>query len=411
LVKTNGRQDKDNNGEGLARLPLVGYYLLVSVSLFLSACTPDTGSFSFGQATPTPNGTPTPLPTPIRVFQSTIAADGQVVLPMPPQTFAFQSSGLSSTIEEVYVIPGQTVKAGDLVARVDDTDLQNALKRAEANLASLQAQISSEEAPALAGDMAEAQANVEAAQAELDRLLSLPSEEAITQAAADLRLREIELRQAQEAYDQVAFAEGVGMSPQAAELERATLNYERAQATYDEATKPATASQIAQARLSVVQAQNRLDKLLAGLRPEAKAANEAKLREAQLQVDEARDNLLKAYLYAPWDGVVTAVNGAPGVSTSNASITVAQVEPLRFATDNFGERNLADIKVGDEATIFLKTYPGIPFPAVINRIELESTEKDGDTALFTVYLDFNSADFEVRPGMTGRVEISVEPDR
>jgi len=411
LVKTNGRQDKDNNGEGLARLPLVGYYLLVSVSLFLSACTPDTGSFSFGQATPTPNGTPTPLPTPIRVFQSTIAADGQVVLPMPPQTFAFQSSGLSSTIEEVYVIPGQTVKAGDLVARVDDTDLQNALKRAEANLASLQAQISSEEAPALAGDMAEAQANVEAVQAELDRLLSLPSEEAITQAAADLRLREIELRQAQEAYDQVAFAEGVGMSPQAAELERATLNYERAQATYDEATKPATASQIAQARLSVVQAQNRLDKLLAGLRPEAKAANEAKLREAQLQVDEARDNLLKAYLYAPWDGVVTAVNGAPGVSTSNASITVAQVEPLRFATDNFGERNLADIKVGDEATIFLKTYPGIPFPAVINRIELESTEKDGDTALFTVYLDFNSADFEVRPGMTGRVEISVEPDR
>jgi HlyD family secretion protein len=411
LVKTNGRQDKDNNREGLARLPLVGYYLLVSVSLFLSACTPDTGSFSFGQATPTPNGTSTPLPTPIRVFQSTIAADGQVVLPMPPQTFAFQSSGLSSTIEEVYVIPGQTVKAGDLVARVDDTDLQNALKRAEANLASLQAQISSEEAPALAGDMAEAQANVEAAQAELDRLLSLPSEEAITQAAADLRLREIELRQAQEAYDEVAFAEGVGMSPQAAELERATLNYERAQATYDEATKPATASQIAQARLSVVQAQNRLDKLLAGLRPEAKAANEAKLREAQLQVDEARDNLLKAYLYAPWDGVVTAVNGAPGVSTANASITVAQVEPLRFATDNFSERNLADIKKGDDATIFLKTYPGVPFPAVINRVELESTEKDGDTALFTVYLDFNSADFEVRPGMTGRVEITIEPDR
>ena len=410
-MKTNRRQDKDNNGEGLLRLPLAACYLLVSVSLFLSACAPDTGSFSFGQATPTPKGTPTPLPTPIRVFQSTIAADGQVVLPMPPQTFAFQSSGLSSTIEEVYVIPGQTVKAGDLVARVDDTDLQNALKRAEANLASLQAQIANEEAPALAGDMAEAQASVEAAQAELDRLLSLPSAEAITQAAADLRLREIELRQAQEAYDKVAFAEGVGMSPQAAELERATLNYERAQATYDEATKPATASQIAQARLSVVQAQNRLDKLLAGLRPEAKAVNEAKLREAQLQVDEARDNLLKAYLYAPWDGVVTDVNGSPGVSTSNASITVAQVEPLRFATDNFSERNLADIKVGDEATIFLKTYPGVPFPAVINRIELESTEKDGDTALFTVYLDFNSADFEVRPGMTGRVEISVEPDR
>ncbi len=402
---------KCNNPPGLLWPLRTTCTLLFATCLFLTACTSASTNFSFGQPTPIPKGTPTPLPTPIRVFQSTISADGQVVLPLPPQTFAFQSAGVSSTLEEIYVIPGQAVKAGDLIAKVDDTDLQNSLKRAEANLASIQAQIASEEAPALAGDIAEAQASLKAAQVELERLLSLPAEEAITQAAADLRLREIELQQAQEAYDEVAYAEGVGMSPQAAELQRATLNYERAQATYDEATKPATESQIAQARLSVVQAQNRLDKLLAGVRPEVEAVNEAKLREAQLQVDEARDNLLKAYLYAPWAGVVTEVNGSPGVSTANASITVVQVEPLRFATTNFSERNLADVEVGDKGTIYLKSYPGVPFPAVINRIGLESTEKDGDTALFTVYLDFNSAEFEVRPGMTGRVEMTIEPNR
>jgi HlyD family secretion protein len=384
--------------------------LLAISSLVLVACDDSgEGGFSFGGPTPTPVGTPTPLPTPVRVFQSTISADGEVVLPLPPQTFAF--AGVSGTIAEVYVVPGQAVKQGDLVASIDDTDLQNALKRAQASLNSLQAQIVSEEAPALAGDIAEAQANLESAQAELERLEGLPSEEAITEAAADLKLREVELRQAQEAYDQVAFAEGVGMSPQAAELQRATLNYERAQAVYDEATKPATASQLAAASFNVVQAQNRLDKLLDGVRPEVKAVNEAKLREAELQIQEAQQNLARANLYAPWDGVVTAINGAPGVSTANASITLAQVEPLRFATSNFSERNLADIKVGDKATIFLKTYPGVPFPAVIYRIELESTQKDGDTALFTVYLDFNRGDFVVRPGMTGRVEINIEPKR
>ncbi len=384
------------------------FFLILSLLLF-SACTPDTGSF-FSQTTPTPEGTPTPLPTPIRVFQSTVSADGQVVLPIPPQTFSFQSSGLSGTIEQIYVVSGQRVKAGDLLVKIDDTDLRNALAKAEASLALLQAQIVNEEAPALAGDIAEAQANLESAQVELEHLLSLPAEEAITQAAADLRLREIELQQAQEAYDAVAYAEGIGLSPQAAELQRATLNYERAQAVYDEAVKPATEAQIAAARLKVVQAQNQLDKLLADPRPEAQAVNEAKLREAQLQVDEARLNLSKAQLFAPWDGVVTAINAAPGISTNNASITIAQTKVLRFATSNFSERNLADIQVGDEATIFLKTYPGVPFPAVIYRIELESTAKDGDTALFTVYLDFNSGDFEVRPGMTGRVEITIEPE-
>jgi multidrug resistance efflux pump len=159
----------------------------------------------------------------------------------------------------------------------------------------------------------------------------------------------------------------------------------------------------------VVQAQNTLEKLLSGLRPEALAVNEARLHESRLQVEEARQNLAKVQLLAPWDGMVTEVNGAPGISTANASITLVQTKPLRFATSNFSERNLKDIEVGDEATIYLKTYPTTPLPAVIQRIELQSTAKDGDTALFTLYLDFNSGNYEVRPGMTGRVEITIEP--
>ena len=381
-------------------------------SFILSGCRTDSSPLSFfDQSTPTPEASPTPLPTPIRVFQTTISADGQVVLPVPPQVFTFQSSGVSGTIEEIYVLPGQRIKKADLIASIDDTDLKNALARAEASLASLEAQIANESAPALESDIFEAQVALETAQIELRDLRDRPSEEAITQAAADLRLREIELRQAQEAYDLVAYAEGIGLSPQAAELQRATLNYERAEAVFNEATKPATDAQIAAGQLKVVQAQSRLDKLEAGLRPEAQVLNAAKLREAQLQVDEARANLTKAQLFAPWDGEITAINAAPGVSTANASITIARVAPLRFATSNFSERNLADVKLGDRATIFLKSHPNIPFPAVIQRIELESTQSDGDTALFTIYFDFNQAEFEVRPGMTGRVEISIDQAR
>ena len=197
------------------------------------------------------------------------------------------------------------------------------------------------------------------------------------------------------------------MSPQAAELKRATLNYERAQAIYEDATKPAGEAELTKAQASLVQAQNRLDTLLEGARPEVRAANQARLNEARLQVLEARDNLAKAVLLAPWDGVVTEIIGAPGVSTNNASITIANVEPLRFATGNFSERNLRDVSIGDEAVIYLKTYPNVPIPAVVQRIELQSSQRDGDTALFTIYFDFNSGEFEIRPGMTGRVEVAV----
>ncbi len=389
-------------------------YTLITLVGVLGEASPEgggVGGFSFNQATPTPAGTPTPLPTPVRTFQATISADGQVVLPLLPQVFKVPSAGMTDTIAEIYVVPGQAVGQGDLIARVDDSNLQTALAKAEAALNLLETQIANEEAPPLPGDVTEAEASLASARAELSRLLDLPSEEAITQAAADLRLREVELRQAQEAYDQVAYAEGIGMSPQAAELQRATLNYERARAVYDEATKPATAAQLAAARLQVVQAENRLNKLLEGPRPEARTVNQARLAEARLEVEEARRNLGQALLVAPWDGIVTEINAAPGVLASGASITLARTHPLRFATNNFSERNLADINVGDKATVYLKTYSNVPFPAVVQRIELESTQRDGDTALFTVYLDFNSADFEIRPGMTGRVEINVEVPR
>jgi len=383
--------------------------ILAVLIILLAACTPNAGSLGLERATPTPAPTATPLPTPVREFQTTISADGQVELPLPPQTLSFQGTGLSGTIAEIYVNPGQTVEKGEPLVRIDDTDLRTAVEKAEAALALTQAQIANEEAPALAGDIAEAQAGLEAAQAELAHLRTLPSEDAINKAAADLKLAEVDLAQAQAAYDAIAYADAVGASPQAAELQRATLNYERALAIYNEASQPPTPAELAAARSKVVQAQNRLDKLISGLRDEAKAINRARLHEAQLQLDEARTNLSKALLVAPWKGQVTAVDAAPGVSLASATITLAQTKPLRFVTSNFSERNLKDVEVGDEATIFLKTYPGIPLPAVVQRIELESTEQDGDTALFKLYLDFNSGEFEVRPGMTGRIEISVDP--
>ena len=164
--------------------------LLLTTCVFLSlavlaACTPNIESLGFGQASPTPEETPTPLPTPIAVFQTTISADGEVVLPFSPQKLSIQSSGLSGTVAEVYVVPGQKVKKGDPLVRIDDTDLRTALKKAKAALASTQAQIANEEAPALAGDIAEAQAGLAAAQAELERLRTLPSEDATHKAAAD----------------------------------------------------------------------------------------------------------------------------------------------------------------------------------------------------------------------------------
>ena len=60
----------------------------------------------------------------------------------------------------------------------------------------------------------------------LDRLLALPSEDAITKAAADLKLAEVDLAKAQAAYDKIAYSDAIGANPKTAELQKATLTYQ-----------------------------------------------------------------------------------------------------------------------------------------------------------------------------------------
>lgn len=379
--------------------------LIILMNLLMAACGADSDSTEA-----TPEVTATPLPTPVTVLETTISADGEMVLPLPPQKFGFPS-GVDGRVKAIHVALGQVVSAGQLLAEIDDTDLQNAVKRAQANLLVVQAEIDNQAVGPRASELAQAQASLQAARSEFDRVNSLPSEEAITRAAADLRLQEIELRRAQEAYDAIAYADTIALSPQAAELQQATLNHEKAVAAYDEATKPASESDIAAARSRVVEAEAQLDKLRVGLTDEAMILNEAKINQNRLELAEAKANLAKAKIYAPWDGLITEINGAPGVHVSNASVTLVQPEPLRFATENFSERNLPEVNVGDQATLFLKAHPGVPFKAVVQRIAFQSDKRDGDTALFTVYFDVEPDGLTLQPGMTGRVEITLEPEQ
>jgi RND family efflux transporter MFP subunit len=82
-----------------------------------------------------------------RVYQGNLllglSADGRITLPVTGLDFA-----VSGIIKNIYVTPGQMVQQGDLLAELDDADLQLALKTAQNNLN--KAQLAYEEAVASA---------------------------------------------------------------------------------------------------------------------------------------------------------------------------------------------------------------------------------------------------------------------
>lgn len=84
---------------------------------------------------------------------------------LSPQTQSSLNFGVSGTVTKVYVSPGDTVKKGARLARVDDDDLQDALELAKANLETARANLDDVEDDGTDAAVTAAQAQVKSAKA------------------------------------------------------------------------------------------------------------------------------------------------------------------------------------------------------------------------------------------------------
>jgi len=432
-----------------------------------------------------------------------ISASGSgELVPATETNLSFRSGGV---LAEILVHVGDEVSAGDVLARQDDVDAryqvlqaQIGLRQAElqlaqlnadpsgAELASAQASLASAVAdldklmapataeelaavevslastradldrlttPATAEDLSEAQYNLLSAQAALAELLAGPSEQELIVVKADLEKAEITLRQAQADYDRFAWRQGYESSPQAANLQQATIDHARTEANYELASEGPTAESLAAGRAKVAQAQAALGLLEQGpdvedlLAAEAKLAQaeaqaaaleggpdaqdlvsaEAKVAQAQAQLDElvagpsaedvesaelnveqagnsliaAETQLTDTELRAPFAGVVTAVDASVGESVGTTSfVTLADlVAPLvRFWVE---ETDLPRVAVGNPVNIIFEALPDDTFTGEVIRVEPALVVVDGTPAVqswATVDLTGNSV--RLLSGMT-----------
>ena len=231
-----------------------------------------------------------------------------VVMPVQRASLSMATGGI---VAEAPIGEGQPVKAGDIILRLRDERQQAALAEAEAGLAAAQAQLATLKAGARveeiaagqagldaaqarvarlqeggrAGDVAAARANVAAAQAALTRVYQGADENTKIAAQADLANAEAALRSAQAAYDKVKDQNNVAMLPQSLQLEQATNAYDAAKARLDEVNAPPKADRVAQASAAVKQAQAELDRLMDPSTAASLAEAEAAVRQAQAQLD------------------------------------------------------------------------------------------------------------------------------
>ena len=282
--------------------------------------------------------------------------------------------GVGGEVLEVFVEVGDLVEEGQELFRLDATQLDWNVQRAEIALELTRIALLEINEQSSESDLAVAQANLEleksnlakleaggatedesaatrasaaAAWARYNELRAGPTEARLQQMRANLERAELAVAQAQRAYNEVAWRGDVGRTPQAANLQRITIDLNVAQASFNEATQPPRASELQSALAAAHRAQHALNELEKGVSEVELAVGRARVaaveatvlrimeltssqKSAELRVSQALVGLEetqqrrdKSVVRAPMTGVVLVLNAEEGTvigATSSAAV-------------------------------------------------------------------------------------------
>jgi HlyD family secretion protein len=337
---------------------------------------------------------------------------------------------VEGTVTSIDVDAGDLVERGDLLVLIDPVDLERAVQRAEldvktsqnelaqlmeetgdadiavaeANLAEAQENLADVQAGPSNEAVAAARASVTSSWAKYNELLAGSSDAQLTQLSADMRKKEVALAEAQRAYDAIAWRNDSAATAQAAELEQATIDYESSAAAFDESTAPAETSDIQSAYSSAQDAQSKLDDLLNSPTPAEIASAEATVVDAQATLDrllkgpsetemeevlialekslvdleEAHNDLAKAYITAPLDGAVVGVDTELGQRVSKGAVVVLLTDPAALElTIEVAEIDIPQVQIGQPASIAIDAFSGKTYDGTVESISFTSDSSSG----------------------------------
>jgi HlyD family secretion protein len=340
---------------------------------------------------------------------------------------AVVASKTSGRVREVTVREGDEVKAGQVIAVLDDEQLRakeeqagSALRQTEARVRWAQQQISVLEAEL-------EQSRLGTDQAKLD------AEGKVRQAEAQVAQAEAQLAQAEAEYDKAhadeerytALAASGDIPEQkgsharsaaealraAARASRKQVDVARAALTSAKATlaNPAIrSSEGARIRQQIAQAQSDI------------AAAQAEMSRAQAQLSEAQANRQDLQIVAPMDGTVATRSAEPGevVAPGTPVLTLVNLSTV-YLRGFVPEGEIGRVRAGQRAEVFLDSAPGQAIEAVVSRIDPEASFTPENTyfrddrvkQVVGVKLVLRGAVGYAKPGMPADGKVFVEPNQ
>lgn len=286
---------------------------------------------------------------------------------------------VAGTLASIVATEGQQVKAGQLIASMDTGPLEFAVDQARAGVKAAKSQYD------LAGKQVPTSADWAAANAGIDSAAT-------------------SYNAAKGAYDSFHQAFILAGSPASMEATLTQLNIAQKQAYAG-----LQSANSGKSKLSV-----------AGSVGAQRAAACAAITQANTGLKLAEDNLSKANLVSPMDGVVLFnATGTPGldgslpkamagtaVSPVSAPFSVVQLGSLNFDAQ-VDEADVDRIKTGMKATVRLDAFPSQSFGTTVASIKPAAIQTTTGGVAFPVLLNLSSTGKNLLIGMSGSADIQV----
>jgi len=396
-----------------------------------------------------------PATQPVKTVAGGFVTASGVVVPATLSRLAFT---VQERVTAVKVAAGDTVKAGQVLVQLDDTQLQAQIKQAQAAVSVAQANVDLLAAGPSPSQLHQAEAAIASATAAYSRTVAggrsssvIAAQAALTAATdaynklkagplplnysaaqAAYRNAEAAVQQAQSAYD-AAYRQNpaaIGASPAALALQQATNNFAAAKSAYDlaaqqpdaaslsaayqqvqsaraaldAAANPARDFDIAQANAQIASAQAGLDALKEGARPQQLDAARAQVETAKAGIAVFQAQLARYTLLAPFDGMVMSRAIQPGETALPGAVglILADTSHLRVETTDLSERDVPMVVVGQSVSVLVKALG----QSVGGKVTLVAPTADtlGGDVVYKITIDLDTMPTGLRAGMSVEVQ-------
>ena len=317
---------------------------------------------------------------------------------------------------------GDSIVKGQLLARLDDSELVADVQRQQAVVRTADATLRDLLHGARSEEIQEARAVVARARAQLEDLLAgsraqevEDAKMAVESARASRLLKERELERLAELHRKELIAQQ--------DLDRAREAYDVTSAQERGAREKLSMimegprrHQIEAARADTAAAETRLALLLAGSRPDQIEAARGQLAQARSALGVLESRLKESVVVSPVNGVVLRKNLEVG-ETANPGVSILTLMDPRemWVRAYVPESQIGHVKIGQAARVTIDGHPGRSFSGRVKEIASEAeftpknvqTKKERVNLVYRIKVMLDNRDGILKPGMLADVDVGV----